>query len=123
MLVTNQITKLAKIISIFSISFILVLSSTCSVGISNVEAKKITSETGNNIIPSVKLIHDKKSYDMLPFVVIKDHKTEKLHFPDEADDAPAVAKIPSTDTIGFEFSSPPREKSAYLIDYDADSYE
>ena len=41
----------------------------------------------------------------------------------EADDAPPVAKIPSTDTIGFEFSSSPREKSAYLIDYDADSYE
>ena len=56
-------------------------------------------------------------------MVIKDQKTEKLNFPVEADDAPPVAKIPSTDTIGFEFSSSPREKSAYLIDYDADSSE
>ena len=90
---------------------------------SNVEAKKSDSTASNSIIPSVKLIFDKKSYEMLPFVVIKDQKTEKLNFPVEADDAPPVAKIPSTDTIGFEFSSSPREKSAYLIDYDADSSE
>jgi hypothetical protein len=90
---------------------------------SNVEAKKSDSTASNNIIPSVKLIFDKKSYEMLPFVVIKDQKTEKLNFPVEADDAPPVAKIPFTDTIGFEFSSSPREKSAYLIDYDADSPE
>ena len=90
---------------------------------SNVEAKKSDLSVSNSIIPSVKLIYDKKTYEMLPFVVIKDQKTEKLNFPEEADDAPPVAKIPSTDTIGFEFSSSPREKSAYLIDYDADSFE
>jgi hypothetical protein len=71
----------------------------------------------------VKLIYGKKSYEMLPFVVIKDQKTEKLNFPADAEGEPPVAKIPSTDTIGFKFSSSPREKSAYLIDYDADSYE
>jgi F5/8 type C domain len=119
--VKNKITKLTKIISIFLISFILLLS--YSAGMSNVEAKKSDSTASNSIIPSVKLIFDKKSYEMLPFVVIKDQKTEKLNFPVEADDAPPVAKIPSTDTIGFEFSSSPREKSAYLIDYDADSSE
>ena len=42
--------------------------------------KKVTLTTSNNIIPSVKLIYDKKSYEMLPFVVIKDQKTEKLKF-------------------------------------------
>ena len=54
--------------------------------------KKVTLSASNNIIPSVKLIYDKKSYEMLPFVVIKDQKTEKLNFPDEADDAPACSK-------------------------------
>ena len=70
---------------------------------SKIEAKTSNINNDNNIIPSVKLIFDKKSYEMLPFVVIKDQKTEKLNFPVEADDAPPVAKIPSTDTIGFEF--------------------
>ena len=116
--------KHAKLISILLVSLVLVISPSYPVAMAKIDAKKSDVQNDNNIIPSVKLIYGKKSYEMLPFIVVKDQKTEKLNFPDDADGGdPSFVKIPSTDTINFEFSSTPREKSAYLIDYDADSYE
>jgi len=77
--------------------------------------------------PAVKLVFNGKSYDMLPFIVVKENEFKRLNFPQDADggDVPLdeLPKMSSNDQISFSFAAKPRETNVYAIDYDADTTE
>jgi len=88
------------------------------------------NESEPNVInnpPAVKLVFNGNSYDMLPFIVVKENEFKRLNFPQDADggDVPIdkLPKMSSNDQISFNFETKPREINAYAIDYDADTTE
>ena len=90
-------------------------------------AKNETESNVNNNPPSVKLVFNGNSYDMLPFIVVKENELKRLNFPQDADDGDVpldkLPKMSSNDQISFSFAAKPRETNVYAIDYDADTTE
>lgn len=77
----------------------------------------------NSSLPSVKLVYENQSYDMLPFVVVDQNGVKKLNFPQLADEYKPLVTIPSDATFNIQFTTKPREVNAFGIDYDADTTE
>jgi hypothetical protein len=77
----------------------------------------------NSSLPSVKLVYENQSYDMLPFVVVDQNGVKKLNFPQLADEYKPLVTIPSDATFNIQFATKPREVNAFGIDYDADTTE
>ena len=90
-------------------------------------AKNETESNVNNDPPAVKLVFNGNSYDMLPFIVVKENELKRLNFPQDADDGDVpldkLPKMSSNDQISFSFAAKPRETNVYAIDYDADTTE
>jgi hypothetical protein len=90
-------------------------------------AKNESEPNVSNIPPAVKLVFNGNSYDMLPFIVVRENELKRLNFPQDADDGDVpidkLPKISSNDQISFSFQTKPREINAYAIDYDADTTE
>ena len=90
-------------------------------------AKNETESNVNNNPPAVKLVFNGNSYDMLPFIVVKENELKRLNFPQDADDGDVpldkLPKMSSNDQISFSFAAKPRETNVYAIDYDADTTE
>ncbi len=87
--------------------------------ISAIPSINITSSS----IPSVKLAYGGHTYEMLPFVTVKNDELKKLNFPRLADEYKPVVQMPSDKTFTFKFAKIPREVNAFGIDYDADTTE
>lgn len=99
-------------------------------GESNADTK--VSEVDNNTIkdsdvPVAKMVYKNKSYEMAPFIVVKEDELKRLNFPEDADGGVVpvdeLRKMSSNDNFSFSFETKPRETNAFAIDYDSDITE
>jgi hypothetical protein len=117
----KQVAVLASVLTVALVGFMAFFSTLVAYGQSSTGA--VFSR--QSIMPQAKLIYNNQNYDMSPFVSVSNGQLSKIHFPTDAEDAPAAVpfNIKQGEMVGFKFSQKPLKIDAFAVDYEAQPAE